>query len=115
MGARLGVQLDALISIAAFFVRQGAVEQQARLFLVQPAELEDARTRDQRADDFEIGILGGRADQRHHAGLDVRQQRVLLGLVPAMDFVHEQDRARVVQAAAFECLFDDSAQVGLAR
>jgi hypothetical protein len=115
MEARLGVQFDAFVPVAAFPVCQGAVEQQPRLLLVQPSELENARARDQRADDFEIRILGGRADQRHHAGLDVRQQRVLLGLVPAMDLVHEQDGARVVQAAAFERLGDDLAQVGFAR
>ena len=114
MGAGIRVQFDAFVPVAAFFVRQGAVQQDAGLVLVQPSELENARARDERADDFEIGIFGGRADQRDHAGFDVRQQRVLLGLVPAMDFVHEQDGADVVQAAAFERFGDDFAQVGFA-
>ena len=47
--------------------------------------------------DLEVGVLGRRADERDRAVLDVRQQRVLLGLVEAMDLVEEEDRARAVQ------------------
>ena len=42
------------------------------------------------------GILGRRADQDHHAVLDVGQQHVLLGLVEAVDFVDEQQRSLAV-------------------
>ena len=35
--------------------------------------------------------MRGRADQPHHAALDIRQQHVLLRLVEAVDFVNEQD------------------------
>ena len=50
-------------------------------------------TRQQRRVDLEVRVLGGRADQRDHALLDRRQQRVLLRLVEAVDLVEEQDRA----------------------
>ena len=115
MGARRGVQKDALGPVAAFGVRQGAVEQDARLGLVQVPQLKNARARDQGFDNFKVGILGGRSDEGDRAILDVRQERVLLGFVPAMDFVHEEDGADVVQAAAFERLVNDDAQIGLAR
>ena len=55
-------------------------------------KLKDAAAADQRAVDREERILGGRADQNHHAFLDVGQQHVLLGLVEAVDFVDEQQR-----------------------
>ena len=56
-------------------------------------EHEDARAGEQRRVDFERRILGGRADQRDRAVLDVRQHRVLLRFVEAMDLVDEQDGA----------------------
>ena len=43
--------------------------------------------------DLEVRVLGRRADERDRAVLDVRQQRVLLGLVEAVDLVDEQDGA----------------------
>ena len=54
----------------------------------------DAHAREQRAVDLERGVLGRRADQRHQALLDGRQQRVLLGLVEAVDLVEEEHRLR---------------------
>jgi hypothetical protein len=82
--------------------------------LIQVAELKNARARDQRLDDFKVGIFCGRTDERESPILDLRQERVLLGFVPAMDFVHEKDGAEVVQAAAFERLINDDAQISLA-
>ena len=56
--------------------------------------------RQQRAVDLERGVLRGRADQRHHALLHSRQQRVLLGLVEAVDLIEEEHRAGVARGAA---------------
>ena len=81
----------------------------------QRLQLENARARDQRADDIEIGVLGRRANQRDHTRLHVRQQRVLLGLVPAVHFIDEQDRALVVHPPAFLRLTDHPAQLGHPR
>ena len=50
------------------------------------------QAREQGAVDLERGVLGGGADQRQQALLHGRQQRVLLGLVEAVDLVEEQHR-----------------------
>ena len=59
---------------------------------LERVELVDARARDQRRVDLEVRVLGGRADQRDQALLHRGQQRVLLGLVEAVDLVEEEDR-----------------------
>ena len=58
----------------------------------QRAQLVDLTAREQGRVDLEVGVLGRRADQRDEALLDGGQQRVLLGLVEAMDLVEEEDR-----------------------
>jgi hypothetical protein len=57
--------------------------------------------------------FGRRADESDDSRLDVRQECVLLGLVPAMDLVDEQDRADVVKPSAFQGLCDDDPQISL--
>ena len=42
--------------------------------------------------DLEVGVLGRRADQRHQPLLHRGQERILLGLVEAVDLVEEEDR-----------------------
>ena len=54
---------------------------------------EHLRPRQQRRVDLERRVLGGGADQHDVAGLDARQERVLLRLVEAVDLVHEDDGA----------------------
>ena len=77
----------------------------------QRLELVDGDAREQRAVDLEARVLGRRADQRDEALLDGRQQRVLLGLVEAVDLVEEEDR----RAAAVACALDHRADLGAAR
>ena len=55
-------------------------------------ELVDLRAREQGRVDLEVGVLGRRADQGHQPLLDGGQERVLLGLVEAVDLVEEEDR-----------------------
>ena len=50
----------------------------------------DASTGEQRADDFEGWILGGRADEGQRAILHVRQKRILLRLVEAVHLIQKQ-------------------------
>src|SRR5918999_1812623 len=57
----------------------------------------------QRRVHLEVGVLGGGAHQHHEPLLHGRQQRVLLGLVEAMDLVEEEDRPLVGGAAAVLC------------
>ena len=107
--------LTVYLPIAAGLVFEGGLEDGAHDSLVfQGTQLEDARAGDEGGDHFEIGVLGGGADQDDGAVLHMWEQGVLLGLVPAVDFIDEQDRAGVVQAAAFEGLGDHLAQFGLA-
>src|SRR5262249_128626 len=48
--------------------------------------------------DLEVRVLGCRADQRDHALLDAREERVLLRLVEPVDLVEKQDRPPAVGA-----------------
>ena len=91
VGTRFRVQDDAGASRSRAPGRPGPVQDHAGLFAGQGQELEDARARDQRADDLEIRVFGGGADQHDRAVFDVGQERILLGLVPAVDLVHEED------------------------
>src|SRR5690606_12715196 len=54
-------------------------------------------------------VLGGRPDQRDHAFFDVRQERILLRLVEAMDLVAEEDRAAPFGGEALLRFTDDLA------
>jgi hypothetical protein len=71
-----------------------AMEQGDQLLFAERAQGEDAAAGEQRGDDFEGRVLGGRADEADRAALDVGQKGVLLGLVEAMDFVDEERGAR---------------------
>ncbi len=70
-----------------------------------------AHAREQRAVDLERGVLGRGADQRHEPLLDRRQQRVLLGLVEAVDLVEEQHRLRAAGVAAVGGALDHRAHL----
>jgi hypothetical protein len=61
--------------------------------LRQRLQHEHLRAREQRRVHLERRVLGGGADQHDVAGLDARQERVLLRLVEAVDLVDEDDRA----------------------
>jgi hypothetical protein len=61
--------------------------------------------------EFEERVLGRRADQRHPAGLDPGQQRVLLALGEAVDLVDEQHGAPVADLLPAAALLDDPADV----
>ena len=62
--------------------------------LAERLEPHHPAARQERRDHLERGVLGGRADEGDGAGLDVGQERVLLGAREAVDLVHEQERAR---------------------
>ena len=93
-GAR-GEELDHVVgdrAVAALARVERAPQQPLDLLGRQRAQLVDLRAREQRVVDLEVRVLGGGADQRHQALLDRGQQRVLLGLVEAVDLVEEEDR-----------------------
>ena len=62
------------------------------LFIGERLEAVDARSREECVVHLERGVLGRRADEGEQAALDVRENRVLLRLIEAMDLVDEEDR-----------------------
>ena len=78
---------------------------------VERQELEQLAAAEQGRVDLEVRVLGGRADQRHEARLDRRQERVLLALVEAVDLVEEEDRAPAVAAQPVVRLAEHAAHV----
>ena len=66
------------------------------MLLGQRLEHIDAAARQKRRDDLERRILRSRADQANVALFDVRQERILLGLVEAVNLVDENDGARSI-------------------
>ena len=68
-------------------------QQLPQVVRVERLEPEQRRAAEQRGGQREVGVLGGGADEDEQAVLDVREQRVLLGLVEAVHLVEEEDRA----------------------
>src|SRR5574341_100173 len=111
VGQRVVVNLNLAEAEAALVVGHRPIQDQADVLVGQRVQLEDARATEQRPDDLEQRVLGGRADQDDQPILDVRQQRVLLGLVPAVNLVHEQHGALAIQVALLAGLLDHLAQL----
>jgi hypothetical protein len=85
------VRLNSEVAQTALRIRQGAPQQFQRILLGQRLQLEDLRARHQRRIDEEKRIMRRRADQPHHAALDIGQQDILLRLVKAVNLVNEQN------------------------
>ncbi len=105
-------QVEQLAGVAAAQGQQGVVFGQLHLFLAehrvfgqrllhQPAQGVGAQwlqhihlaAREQRGDDLKRGVFGGGPNQRHGPVFHRAQQRVLLRLAEAVNFVDEQHRA----------------------
>ena len=112
VGQGLLVRLHLTRAVAPLLVGQGAAQERAQLLVGQGAKLEDAGAGDQGADDLEIGVFRRGADEGDSAVLDVRQQAILLGLVEAVDLVHQEDSALAVQQPPLLGLFDHPPDVG---
>ena len=84
---------DAALADAAFGIRERTLEQRDQIVLADRLEAQHARARQERGVDLERRVLRRGADEDHRAGLDVRQERVLLALVEAVDLVDEEHRA----------------------
>ena len=92
----IGIADDALArNIVELQTLQGnlprMVEQGAQLLLRQGMQHVHLRARQQRAVHLERGVFGGGADEGDQTLFDERQERILLRLVEAVHFVHEQD------------------------
>ena len=96
----------------AFAPLHGAVEHDPDLLGGQRIELVHVRARDQRRVDLEVGVLRRGSDQGDEAVLDGRQERVLLGLVEAVDLV-DKHHAALAEHAQPVLRVRESPRVGL--
>jgi hypothetical protein len=108
---RFGSHRHVLRAQAALRIVERALDDAPDVVVVECAQHEDARTREQRRVDLERRVLGRGADERDRAVLDVRQHRVLLRLVEAVDLVDEQHRATARRAQSAR-VGDDAPQIG---
>ena len=99
----------------AALVGQRAVDQLADVVVGQRLQGQQQAARQQRRDDREERVLGGRRDQRDVPCLDGAEQRVLLGLGEAVDLVDEQHGLAAGEAEVLLGLRDDGAHVLDAR
>ena len=85
-GDRIGAQ-------AAVFILQGPMQREPDLLPGKRLEDEDPGPGEQGADDLEIRVFGGGADEDQRAFFDMGEQGVLLSFIEAVDFVHQDDGA----------------------
>ncbi len=83
-------ELEPELAETALAVGERSLDDAPHLPLGERLEHHDARAGEERRDDLEGWILRRRAEQHDRAALDVREQRVLLRLVEAVDLVDEQ-------------------------
>ena len=90
---------------------ESARRSSSRIVLLQRPERHHPGPAQERRVDLEARILGGGAEQGDGPALHVRQQRVLLRLVEAVDLVEEEHRALAVRPRALLGLRDRLADV----
>ena len=100
---------------SALGVREGPPDDRRDLVVGERLEAPHPHPRQERGIHLEVGVLGRRADEGDRPVLDVWQQRVLLGLVEAVDLVEEQDGAGAVEGEAVLRLGDGRADLDDAR
>ena len=98
--ARIGIQIDGRGAVAARFVLERVIQQATDRFRRKGMQLEDERAAGERRIDEHGRVVRRRADQHDRAVLHIGQQHILLRLVEAVDFVHEQNRAHAAQLVA---------------
>ena len=106
------VKACAEVAVAACGVIECLSDDAADMVVVERLELEDAGAGDEGAVDGEVGVFGGGTDEDDGAVLDPGEEGVLLRLVPAVDFVDEEDGALSVFAESPLGLGGDVAEVG---
>ena len=108
-------RLDDVLRNLDLELRRASTDDGCHLGIRERLELDDGATGEEGRVDLEVGVLGGRPDQRQQAALDARQQGVLLALVEAVDLVEEEDRARPVRPEPVAGTLEDAAHVVDAR
>ena len=105
VGAARG-QLYTQCSQAAFGIRGGSFDDLLQRRLVQRLQDQYAAAREKRRVYRERGVLGGGADECHHARLHVGQQYVLLGPIEAVDLVDEEQSPKPDPPGSLDGLAD---------
>ena len=108
---RLVRHFDPHLPKAALLIAQRPPLQRAEIRRRERFELEHLRARDERRVDVEERIVRRRADQPHRAALHIGQQYILLRLVPAVNFVDEQNRLVAFVGQTIRRRRDDAAQI----
>ena len=72
-------------------VGEGAAQKGGEIVWGEGVQHEDLAAGEQGGVDLEAGVFGGGADQHDAAPLHIGQERILLGLVEAVDLVYKQD------------------------
>ena len=93
---------------AALPVRDCASDERADLLVGERLQAPDPESAQEGRVDLEVRIFRRRADQRDRAVLDLRQQRVLLGLVEAVNLIEEEHGLRAAGREALAGLCDDA-------
>src|SRR5260370_39116539 len=88
--------VDRFISKTVFFVVQGAAEKLGDLWGGEGIEDVDFCAGEQRGNNLEGRILGGRGVIKKKTGFDVREKGILLRYIEAVNFVAEDDGAMAV-------------------
>ena len=70
----------------------GPPDKAIQTFITQAVQHQNLATRQQRAVEFERRVLRSGADERDRSIFDERQEGILLGLVEAVNLIHEQQR-----------------------
>ena len=102
---------DVEFSVAPFAVADSLHGDAAQLFFAQRRQSKNAAAADQRFIHFKVGVFRCRADENDRSVFHPRQKRVLLCLVPAVDFVDKKNRTAVVEGFALLRLFNLFAQL----
>src|SRR5438477_1040927 len=92
MPAGILVHLHIVISKAALFVRQCAIDQHFELLNAERFKSKNLRTRDKRAVYVKERVVGGGTDEAQCSCLNIGQENVLLRLVEMMNLINKQDR-----------------------
>ena len=89
---RVVVDREPVAAEPARLVGERALHQRPQVFGSKGLEPEERRAAEQRRGQREVRVLGRRADEHEQPVFDVREERVLLGLVEPVHLVEEQDR-----------------------
>src|SRR6266853_163899 len=112
MLAGILIDLNVVISEAAFLVGERAIDQFTQLLDAERFELKNLGTRNERTIYIKKRVVSGRSDQPEISAFDVGEENILLRFVEVMDLVDEQDRLLTRCAKPIRRSSDDAPHFG---